>query len=74
MLTLVKIYIRQYIQIKEGTIKNYNYKKIDSIIESVDNISNEETKDYHQNNEPIFVFARQIGDKVEKKIALLDIV
>lgn len=51
---------------KRGTIKNYNYKKIDSIIESVDNISNEETKDYHQNNEPIFVFARQIGDKVEK--------
>lgn len=51
---------------KRGTIKNYNYKKIDSIIESVDNISNEETKNYHPNNEPIFVFARQIGDKVEK--------
>lgn len=51
---------------KRGTIKNYNYKKIDSIIESVDNISNEETKNYHPNNEPIFIFARQIGDKVER--------
>jgi len=51
---------------KRGIIKNYNYKKIDSILESIDNISNEETKDYLPKNEPIFVFARQIGDKVEK--------
>lgn len=50
---------------KRGIIKNYNYKKIDSIIENIDNISNEETKDYLPNNEPIFVFAKQIGDKVE---------
>lgn len=51
---------------KRGIIKNYNYKKIDLIIESIDNISNEETKDYLPNDEPIFVFTRQIGDKVEK--------
>lgn len=51
---------------KRGIIKNYNYKKIDSILESIDNISNEETKDYLPKNEPIFIFARQIGDKVEK--------
>lgn len=51
---------------KRGIIKNYNYKKIDSILSSIDNISNEETKDYLPKNEPIFVFARQIGDKVEK--------
>lgn len=51
---------------KRGIIKNYNYKTIDSIIESIDNISIEETMDYHPNDEPIFVFTRQIGDKVEK--------
>lgn len=59
-----KIYTPIYIN-KRGTIKNYNYKKIDSIIESIDNISSEETKDYHPKNKPIFVFAKQIGDKVE---------
>lgn len=51
---------------KRGIIKNYNYKTIDSIIESIDNTSIEETMDYHPNDEPIFVFTRQIGDKVEK--------
>jgi len=51
---------------KRGIIKNYNYKKIDSIVDSIDNVSNEETKDYLPNNEPIFVFTRQIGEKVEK--------
>ena len=51
---------------KRGIIKNYNYKKIDSIIETINNISNEETKDYLPNDEPIFVFAKQIGDRVEK--------
>lgn len=51
---------------KRGIIKNYNYKTIDTIIESIDNVSIEETMDYHPNNEPIFVFTRQIGDKVEK--------
>lgn len=51
---------------KRGIIKNYNYKKIDSMIENIDNISNEESKDYLPANEPVFVFAKQIGDKVEK--------
>ena len=51
---------------KRGIIKNYNYKTIDTIIESIDNVSIEETMDYHPNNEPILVFTRQIGDKVEK--------
>lgn len=51
---------------KRGIIKNYNYKKIDSMIESAYTLSNDETKDYLPDNEPIFVFARQIGDKVEK--------
>ena len=51
---------------KRGVIKNYNYKKIDSIIENIDNISSEESKDYLPGNEPVFVFAKQIGDKIEK--------
>lgn len=51
---------------KRGIIKNYNYKKIDSMIENIDNISNEESKEYLPVNEPVFVFAKQIGDKVEK--------
>lgn len=51
---------------KRGTIKNYNYKKIDSMIENINNLSTEESKDYLPTNEPVFVFAKQIGDKVEK--------
>lgn len=43
---------------KRGIIKNYNYKKIDSMIENIDNISNEESKDYLPANEPVFVFAK----------------
>lgn len=51
---------------KRGVIKNYNYKKIDSMIENIDNISCEESKDFLPDNEPVFVFSKQIGDKVEK--------
>lgn len=51
---------------KRGIIKAYNYKKIDSIIENIDNISNDESMDYLYADEPIFIFAKQIGDKVEK--------
>ena len=60
-----KSYIPIYTS-KRGTIKKYNYKKIDSMIESIDNLSTEEPKDYLPTNEPVFVFAKQIGDKVEK--------
>ncbi len=60
-----KSYIPIYTN-KRGTIKNYNYKKIDSMIENIDNLSTEESKDYLPTNEPVFVFAKQIGDKVEK--------
>jgi len=60
-----KSYIPIYTN-KRGIIKNYNYKKIDSMIENIDNISNEESKEYLPVNEPVFVFAKQIGDKVEK--------
>ena len=51
---------------KRGTIKSYNYKKIDSMIENIGNISNEEVKDYIKENECIFIFAKKIGEKVEK--------
>ena len=60
-----KSYIPIYTN-KRGTIKNYNYKKIDSMIENIDNLSTEEPKNYLPINEPVFVFAKQIGDKVEK--------
>lgn len=50
---------------KRGIIKNYNYKKIDSMIENIDNISSEESKGYLSENETVFVFLKQIGDKVE---------
>ena len=52
---------------KRGIIKNFNYKKIDSMIESINDVSIEESKDYLPNNEPVFVFAKQIGDKLEKE-------
>ena len=52
---------------KRGIIKNFNYKKIDSMIESINDVSIEESKDYLPSNEPVFVFAKQIGDKLEKE-------
>ena len=51
---------------KRGLIKNFNYKKIDSIIDNIENISIEETKKYLPEKQFIFVFAKKIGDKVEK--------
>lgn len=51
---------------KRGIIKNYNYKKIDSIIENINNLSNEESKEYLSSSEPIYVFSKQVGDKVNK--------
>lgn len=43
---------------KRGIIKNFNYKKIDSMIESINDVSIEESKDYLPSNEPVFVFAK----------------
>ena len=60
-----KSYIPIYTN-KRGIIKNFNYKKIDSIIESINDVSIEESKEYLPKDEPVFVFAKQIGDKVEK--------
>ena len=60
-----KSYIPIYTN-KRGIIKNFNYKKIDSIIESISDVSIEESKEYLPKDEPVFVFAKQIGDKVEK--------
>lgn len=52
---------------KRGIIKNYNYKKIDSMIDNINNISsNEESKDYLSTDKCVFIFAKQIGDKIEK--------
>ena len=51
---------------KRGIIKDYNYEKIDSMLANIDDISNEEPKDYLPDKESVFVFAKQIGDKVEK--------
>lgn len=51
---------------RRGMIKSYNYKKIDSIIENINNLSNDESKEYLSSKEPIYVFAKQIGDKIDK--------
>lgn len=51
---------------RRGIIKNYNYKKIDSIIENINNLSNAESKEFLSSNVPIYVFAKQVGDKIEK--------
>lgn len=55
---------------KKGLIKSYNYKKIDAIIESIDNVPIDESKGYLSVNQPAFIFVKQIGDKVEKNSVL----
>ncbi len=51
---------------KSGIIKNYNYRALDSMLENVDDNFNMEPKNYVPPNVPIFVFAKKIGDFVEK--------
>ena len=59
-----KLYIPIYAN-KDGIIKNYNYDKIDSAIDSINNFFNGEIKEFISEHAPIFIFARKIGDKVE---------
>lgn len=59
-----KLYMPIYAN-KDGIIKNYNYDKIDSAIDSINNFFNGEIKEFISEHAPIFIFARKIGDKVE---------
>lgn len=60
---LEKSYIPIYSN-KKGIIKKYNYKKLDSILESVKDLSTDETKEYLK--EPLLVFNKKIGQKINK--------
>lgn len=51
---------------KKGIIKSYDYKKIDIILENINNNSVENLKEYISTDNPIFIFAKQVGDNIEK--------
>lgn len=51
---------------KKGIIKSYDYKKIDIIIENINNNSVENLKEYISTDNPVFIFAKQVGDNLER--------
>lgn len=51
---------------KDGIIKSYDYKKIDSILDNINISSPEDLKEYLSPNLPLFIFTKQIGDKIKK--------
>lgn len=60
---------RNYLPIyaeKKGTIKSYDYKKINIIIENINNNSAENLKEYISSDNPVFIFTKQVGDNLER--------
>lgn len=51
---------------RKGIIKSYDYKKLNIIIENINNDSEENLKEYISPDNPVFIFTKRVGDDLEK--------